>query len=234
MGKDNRLRRRDVLKTSGGIVGGLAMSGTLPTSVAAQSTYYRYQQVRVRLIDVDTTPPRFLTAESPLYLPQALLAQCSTDHPCSLDVLDYRRTGDDNDDNGDDDDNDDDDSCPGFASVVLLCHGESASEAVVVTGLIRDVLSRFAGQGMDYAVKITPSGGTNINNPERVSNPCPGSAGVDDDDQDGDDDADGDDGDDDQGGDDDADDDDNAGQDNDDDGGDDQGGDDDDDNGDDG
>lgn len=80
-------------------------------------------------------------------------------------------------------------------------------DAVVVTGLIRDVLSRFSGQGVDYVVKITPSSGTNTTDPERVLDPCPSNVGVDDDADDYADDQGEDDSGDDQGGDDEADDD---------------------------
>ncbi len=191
---DDRLHRRTVLQTTGGILGGLAAGGALAPSVAAQSAYFRYEQVHVRLVDVDRTPPEFLIVDTPLYLTEAGLAGCDTGHPCSLDVLAYRRLVDDDTDDDDDDTDDDDDDaeCPGFASVVLLCHAESAADTVVLTGLIRDVLHREAAQDFDYVVNLAPSSATNVTDPESVSNPCPSATGRadDDDDDDGDDDAD--------------------------------------------
>lgn len=205
MGERNH-KRRDVLKATGGVLGGLAIGGVAATPVSAQSTYFRYDRLRVRLVDVESAPPRFLTAESPLYLTQALLKKCDADHSCSIDVLDYRRGGDDDDtddagdddadDNGDDvDDNGDDDdgSCPGFASVVLLCHADDESDAVVLTGLIRDVLSEYSDQGADFVVSLEPTSVTNVDNPRSVSNPCPGDDFDDDDDNDDDNDDDADD-----------------------------------------
>ena len=228
----NRIRRRDVLKTTGRLLGGFAIAGAVATPATAQPTYFRYDRVRVQLINIESVPPRFLSVESPLYLTQALLSECDTGHPCSIQILAYQRTddGDDDDDQGDDaddtgadDDQDDDDdgSCPGFASVTLLCHAESRSDAVVMTGLIRNVLTQYADQGVDFAISLTPSTATNINTPRQVSmtNPCRS------DDSDGDDDGDGgqdDDGDD--NGDDNGDGDDDGGQDAGDDTGDDDGG----------
>lgn len=200
MGENDRVRRREVLKTTGGVVGGLALAGAAATPAAAQTRYYRYDRVRVRLVDVDATPPRFLTVESPLYLTQARLDACDADHPCSLDVLDYRRP-DDGDDNDDDDDNDDR-GCPGYAFVVLLCHATTGSDAVVLTGFIRDVLSQQASLGADYVVSVSPTTATNVGDPRPTSDPCPGDDRGDDDagedDTDDGDDTDDDDGDDDQ------------------------------------
>lgn len=206
MWEEGQLSRRDALKATGGALGGLAVGTAAGTSsAAAQATYYRYDAMLIRLVDVEAQPPRFLQVRAPMYLTRPLLADCNTNHPCSIDVLAYRRTDDDdgNDDDGNDDDgnddgdddigddtDDDDDRCPGYASVVLLCHAQSPSGATVLTGLVPDVVAQFAERGYDYAVRVSPSNDTNVNDPETVANPCPARTGDDDDGPDDDDDQD--------------------------------------------
>lgn len=221
MGEDTNFTRRDALKATGGLVGGLAVGNAVAGSAAAQGSYYRYDAVRVRLVDADARPPRFHTVERALYLTEPSLADCDADDACGLDVLDYS-VADDDDDNGDDDSNGDDDNdddasddgngdddgndsgddrgCPGFASVTLFCNANSGSDAVVLYGLMPDVLSEYDDRGFDFVAGFEPAEATNVEDPETVSSPCPAAS-----DDDGDDDND--DGDDDTGADDDSDDD---------------------------
>lgn len=186
MGENIDVTRRDALKATGSLVGGFAVGGATVGSAAAQETYYRYEAMQVRLVDVDARPPRFHTVERALYLAEPLLADCNTEHPCSIDVLDYDASDDDDDtvtdddggsdddgDDGSDNDGDDDRGCAGFASVVLLCHGESSSDAVVLAGLMADVLSEYAERGFDFVVGLSPSDATSVDDPEALSTPCP-------------------------------------------------------------
>lgn len=217
---DTPLSRRGTLKATGGVLGGLALGAGAAPSVVAQSTYYRYDELEALLVDVDADPPAFRRVRTSLFLPEPLLEDCNTDHPCSIDVIDFESTidvddedDDDDTEGGDDDDgDDDDDACPDYGAVTLLCHGATLSDAVALTGLVPDVLSQYGEEGFDFVVELTPSDDTNVTTPETVSNPCPAVA---DDDDDGGGGGQG-------GGDDDGDDDDDSGDDDSDDGGDDQ------------
>lgn len=121
--------RRSALKATGGVLSGLALGSGMASPVAGQSTVYRYDDLEALLVDVDADPPAFRRVRTSLFLLQPLLADCQTDHPCSLDVLEFTATIDaDSDDDG----GVGDDACLDYAVVTLLCHGATLADAVAL------------------------------------------------------------------------------------------------------